>query len=242
MSDMFVDAHWLVAGCLDIASAAWFFAPGKYIIWKLYLSVCSLILRSRLLGMSFRHRSDNILSRGLWSTATISLGHPSTKYLVFSKLSATARASPSIGAYLDSAGWVKRLPIRVVFQPVLQHSGVISAHLQCFCCNQYPMPSLDQSVVRHVCLPLSNMVTPCSISLMIVSLESWKSASRVFFHSNGRSVFCSWRRGFTLSVMLKVYDTWFIKPNHDPMLVLLLGEWNSAMAWVYFSWVSRCSW
>ena len=33
------------------------------------------------------------------------------------RASATARASPSIGAYLDSAEWVKRLPTRVIFHP-----------------------------------------------------------------------------------------------------------------------------
>ena len=78
--------------------------------------------------------------------------------------STTARASPSIGAYLDSAPVVKRLPTRVTFQCDLPHSGVMSLHVQCFCSSQNPSPSLHQSVARHVGFDLSNIWTPSRIS------------------------------------------------------------------------------
>ena len=67
-----------------------------------------------------------------------------------SRASATARASPSTGAYLDSAGWVKRLPTKVIFQPVLQQNGSVEVQLQCFWNSQKPIPFLDQSVARFV--------------------------------------------------------------------------------------------
>ena len=44
------------------------------------------------------------------------------------KASATARASPSIGAYLDSAACVNLLPTRVISHPSLQQNGLIGEH------------------------------------------------------------------------------------------------------------------
>ena len=73
--------------------------------------------------MASNERSPNILRRGLWSTATMRLWQPKTKNLVLSNASATAKASPSIGAYRDSAAWVKRLPTKVTRQPVGQLKG-----------------------------------------------------------------------------------------------------------------------
>lgn len=62
----------------------------------------------------------------------IRLSHPSTKYMALSKAPATASASPSMGAYLDSAGWVNRLLTSVIFQPDVQQSGYCPGHVQCF--------------------------------------------------------------------------------------------------------------
>ena len=59
--------------------------------------------------------SPNIFRSGLWSTAMVSFLHPRTKCLALSRASATASASPSIGAYLNSKMCVKLLPIRVIF-------------------------------------------------------------------------------------------------------------------------------
>ena len=82
--------------------------------------------------MSSRALSARSFSSGLWSTATIKFSQPSTKWRALSKASATARASPSMGAYLDSAACVNLLPTRVIFHPSLQQKGLIGEHRQCF--------------------------------------------------------------------------------------------------------------
>ena len=67
-------------------------------------AVRSLRFRRRVLSILSRARSRNIRSSGLWSTPTIKVGQPNTKKRALSKPYVTARASPSVGAYLDSAG------------------------------------------------------------------------------------------------------------------------------------------
>ena len=91
-------------GCLDKVSGALFLTPGMWTIRKLYLSVFSFRFLSLVLLMWSSDLSPKILRSGLWSTATVRFLQPSTKYLALSKASVTARASPSMGAYLDSAG------------------------------------------------------------------------------------------------------------------------------------------
>ena len=69
----------------------------------------------------------------------------------------TAKASPSMGEYRGSAGWVKRLPTRVTFQPDGQQSGLVQGHLQCFWRSQKLMPDFDQSVAMQVVSSLLNI-------------------------------------------------------------------------------------
>ena len=122
---------------------------------NLYRSVFSLRLRSREFGISSRDLSLNNFNSGLWSTATIKFAHPSTKYLALSKAWTTASASPSTGAYRDSAGFVNRLPTSAIFQPDGQQNGFMIVQVQYFWKSQNPIPDLDQSVARHVTLDLS---------------------------------------------------------------------------------------
>ena len=49
-----------------------------------------------------------------------------------------------MGAYHDSAPEVKRLPTKVVFQPVLQQNGLVDELEQCFWESQKRIPSLLQ--------------------------------------------------------------------------------------------------
>ena len=112
-------------------------------------------LRSREFGISSSDLSPNSFNKGLWSTATIRFVHPKTKYLALSKAWTTANASPSIGAYRDSAGFVNRLPTSAIFQPDGQQKGFIFVQMQYFWKSQNPNPDLDQSVARHVTLDLS---------------------------------------------------------------------------------------
>ena len=102
-------------GCLERVSRAVFLTPGMWTILKWYLRVFSFRFLSLVLQMWSRDRSPNILKNGLWSTATVRFLHPRTKCLALSRASATASASPSSGAYLDSAACVNLLPTRVIF-------------------------------------------------------------------------------------------------------------------------------
>ena len=145
-------------------------------------------------------------------------------------VSATARASPSTGAYLDSAGWVKRLPTKVIFQPVLQQNGSVEVQLQCFWNSQKPIPFLDQSVARHVGLDLSNMRTPSSISLMMAALDSLKRLLRVSSQLNGMPGFSSSRNGSMRSAIANAYETWFTSPNQERMSVVFVGVGKFRMA------------
>ena len=122
-------------GCRERASAAAWRIPGTWAIRNLYFNVFSFRFLSRGFGIASRLRSPNTLSRGLWSIAIVRLGpgQPRTKWGVFSNASTTASTSPLMGAYLDSADEVNRLPTTVTFQPEWQQSGFVGVQLQCFC-------------------------------------------------------------------------------------------------------------
>ena len=83
----------------------------------IYRKVFSFRFLSLVLVIWSRNRSLNILRSGLWSTAMVRFLHLRTKCLALSRASATASASPSTGAYLDSAACVNLLPTREIFQP-----------------------------------------------------------------------------------------------------------------------------
>ena len=142
----------LLAGWQNAASAEWLLLPGMKVRENLYLSVFSFRLKSLGFGMSSIARSPRSFKRGWWSTATIKSGCPSTKYLAFSRDQATARLSPSIGAYLDSAGEQNLDPTNVTFQPVEQQMGDLPGQVQCFCIRTNPRPTLLQSVRSAVVL------------------------------------------------------------------------------------------
>ena len=201
---------------------------------KFVAEVFSFRLRSLAFEISSRDRSPKILSRGLWSTAMIRLVQPSTKKRALSRASATARASPSTGAWRDSAAWVKRLPTNVIFHPVWQQKGTSDGHLQCFWNSQKPMPCFDQSVARQVGLNLSKMRTPSSISRMMTSLDSLNILSRVSSQWNGVPGFSSSQNGNIRSAVAKAYETWLTRPNQERMSVVLPGVGKLWMASKYF--------
>ena len=133
--------------------------------------------------------SPNSLQRGLWSAATTRLEQPSTKCQALSSASATARASPSMGAYLDSAACMNLDPTRVTFHPSWQQNTSWDGHWQCFWNSQYPTPSLFQSVARHVGRSLLDMRTPSLILDVISSLDTSNACFRSSVHMN-------WAEGF----------------------------------------------
>ena len=107
--------------------------PSVYLISNLYGNVLSLKLKRRVLVILSSDLSPNIFKRGRWSVTTVNFGHPKTNMRHFSRASATAKASPSIGAYLLSASVVNREPKNVSFQPSLQQTGpLLTSHPQYF--------------------------------------------------------------------------------------------------------------
>ena len=77
--------------------------PGMYTILNEYGRVFSFKLRNLALLMSARARSPKILIRGLWSTAMKRSVQPRMKWRQHWRASTTARVSPSMAVYLDSA-------------------------------------------------------------------------------------------------------------------------------------------
>ena len=125
---------------------------------------------------------------------------------------------------------MKRLPTKVIFQPVLQQNGSVEVQLQCFWNSQKPVPFLDQSVARHVGLDLSNMRTPSSISLMMAALDSLKRLLRVSSQWNGMPGFSSSRNGSMRSAIANAYETWFTSPNQERMSFVFVGVGKFQMA------------
>ena len=97
-------------GFLEFASGAFCLRPGIWMMENLYGSVFSLSDSSLSFLMSPSYRLLRTPSSGLWSVATTKLSQPRTKCRADSSPYTTANASPSIGAYLDSAGCVNLLP------------------------------------------------------------------------------------------------------------------------------------
>ena len=182
----------------------------------------------------------------MWSTAMVRSLQPMTKYLVLSRALTTARASPSMGAYLHSAPRVNRLPINVTFQPDLQQDGAVELHEQCFCVSQKPMPDFDQSVARQVGRFFSNIRTPSSISLMMACLEASKSSSSAAVHAKVVLGLRSSRNGCMCGAEAKAYAAWFIRPHHARRSTIVLGVgkfWmdvkNSAVGRILFIVISN---
>ena len=158
-------------GWRDVASAALFDLPGRWAIVKYHGRVRCFNRNRRVLWISSSIRSPRIFVRGLWSVTTRRSSHPSVKYLVCSRPQATAKASPSIGAYRVSASWRKREPASVIFQPVWQQLGNFEEQRQCCQRRKYPVPFLDQSGRKHVLRLGSNISTPWRIAAMMASLD-----------------------------------------------------------------------
>ena len=217
-----------------MASAAPLSFPGTCTTSNLQRRVFCLKLRILGLSMSPSSLSPRIFSRGLWSTATVSLSLPRVKWRVFWRAQATARASPSTGAYLDSAPVVNLLPARTTFHPVLQQPGTLPSHWQCFWDRWNPIPVLLQSVPRRVVLPGSKDSMPSLMASRILALLALKAALCASPHRsphfspaprglrNGRS-------GSLMVWSLWKQSTWLVRPNQLRTPVMSFGSGNSAM-------------
>ena len=81
-----------------------------------------------------------------------------------------------------------------------------------------------------------------SLPYQISSLDFSNSSSKV---ESQKNVFAdnSWQNGSMIDALGKVYDSWFMTPNHTLMLVIDVGTWKSLIAvmiflsGLYSSWV-----
>ena len=201
---------------------------------KRYRSVFSFKFLRRVFGMSSRERSPNNLHKGLWSTAMTRSEQPSTKWRALSRASATARASPSMGAYRDSAACVNREPTNVTFQPSWQQKISRDGHWQCFWNSQYPTPSLLQSVAKHVGRFLSKIRTPSWIREVISTFEASKACWSSGVQVNVEDGFSRDRNGAMTEAIEKAKATWLTNPNQALMSVMPVGVGKSEIARRYF--------
>ena len=74
---------------------------------------------------------------------------------------------------------MKRLPTKQSFHPSLQQIGVLVEQSQYFCIMRYPIPAIDQSVMRQVGRDGWNNLTPSLISSIILSFDSSNMSSSV---------------------------------------------------------------
>merc|ERR1712082_307275 len=140
----------------DMQSGVSFWSPGRYLILKLYLRVRSLKRYSLGLAMSTMSLLFMMGTRGSWSVVTRRFGHPKVNILALSRDQTTPNASPSIGAYLDSAPEHLLLPANTILKPSLQHLGALArSQSQYFWETRSPMPALLQSLDTHVGLSKS---------------------------------------------------------------------------------------
>ncbi len=73
---------------------------------------------------------------------------------------------------------MKQLPTSAIFQLLWQQSSLVGLQAQCFCRIQKLMPSLDQSIAKHVGLDLSKMHTPSSNLWIMTDFDSSKMQLR----------------------------------------------------------------
>ena len=164
--------------------------------------------------------------RGLWSSVRMRLFKPSTKNLHLSRPWIAASASPSMGWYRDSAGEQNLLPQKTVCHPVGQQPGIgweSVLHLQCFCVNQNPRPSLAQSVARAVGRSGLKLRTPFSHCRMTSCLEASNAVSSSAVQWNGTLDDNRCLKGAMIGAEANEKDIWLMAPYHDLMSVMVFG-------------------
>ena len=172
-------------------------------MWNLNQSVFSTIDNNRGLLMSDKWPLTTP-TNGLWSVATISSGHPSTKYFSFYNASVIARASPSVVAYLDSAGDVNLPLIKLIFHLSGQHSNSTPLHLHHFCQRVNKMPPFEQSVAMQVRRFTSKCCTPSLTAEMMFFFASLKHSCNNGDQTNAFPGFNKWRNGSIMDDMRNV--------------------------------------
>ena len=127
---------------------------------------------------------------------------------------------------------MKQLPTSVTFHPVQQQKGSEEGQWQCFWKSQNPRPVLDQSLARQVGLDFSKMHTLSSI--IITYFDFSNSSLSSLSHLKGVPGLSDWRKGSMRSVAAKAYDTCFMNPNQERILVMFVGVGKSHIASRYF--------
>ena len=198
---------------------------------KRYWRVFSFSLNSCGLVIPLRSWSPNTPVSGWWSVVTMRSWQPATNILHSWSAHAIATASPSIGAYLLSAGVQNRLPANTRCHPSEQQVGTLSlAQEQYFWRSKKPMPSLLQSGARQVVLSMSKIEIPSFTRSMICALDFWNASSRLWSHTNLELGLTRSLKGCITGPSEKAQATWFTNPNHDLASVIFWGVGKSCIA------------
>lgn len=83
-------------------------------------------------------------------------------------------------------------------------------------------------------LDLSKIVTPSCMSPTMEAFDCSKACWCSSVHEKVSDGLSRALNGSIVGVMLKAYDTWFTRPNHDLASVRFFGVGKSWMALVYF--------
>ena len=222
---MLTRASTAATGLRETASAPLCRLPGQYWMLKEYLRHFSFSLKRRGSCIFLRSLSANIPVCGWWSVTTIICRQPMTNIRHFSSARAIAAASPSIGAYRLSASVQNLLPANTMYHPSEQHTGVfffLAGHVQYFCNNRKPMPSLLQSRARQVTLFMSKVVTPFLTKLTMICLDCWKAFSRLSFQTKCVFLLTRSRNGSIMGRNEYAHATWLTSLNQDLASVIFL--------------------
>ena len=156
---------------------------------------------------------------------------PATNILHLWSVHAIAATTPSIGAYLLSAGVQNRLPVNTRRHPSEQQVGAWSlAQEQYFWRSKKSMPFLLQSGARQVVRSMSKVEIPSFTRSMICALDFWNASSRFWSHTNLELGLTRSLKGCITDPSEKAQATWFTNPNHDLASVMFWGVGKSCIA------------
>ena len=182
-------------GFRDMTSGPRCHLPGLWTVWYFHPIVDSLKRWSQGLSMLWRSRcSFRMPRRGLWSVETNMLSQPRVNMREWWSAQETAKASPSVGLYPLSAGFVNREPPYINFHPSAQ-------------------PCLHQSVWMQVGRFGSNDRTPFFTLSNISSLDCSKSSLRAGVQWNLLFGLINCLKGSMMGLIEYAQATWFTRPN-----------------------------
>ena len=143
----------------------------------------------------------SIQSRSLWLVLTISSLHP-INICTLLRLQLIAKHSPMVTAYRLSTSVVNQELVNTKRYPSGQHvKALVGEQAQCCCNSKRSIPTLLESVWRHVRLLISNVFIPFCTLLIKRDFESLNNFSSVAFQQKNFFVFTKSRNNYIIELM-----------------------------------------